>query len=96
MVIFDLYNKKQTGWELGLPFLIKYKIFFDFNDESLGIIETIKSINSNSLKGIANVIIISFLIGIIFSYLFLLPKKIQRKKRLNELEDELSNESIQN
>jgi len=48
------------------------------------------------LKGIANVIIISFLIGIIFSYLFLLPKKIQRKKRLNELEDELSNESIQN
>ena len=96
LVIFDIYNKKQTGWELGLPFLLKYKIFFDFNDESLGIIETIKSINSNSLKGIANVIIISFLIGIIFSYLFLLPKKIQRKKRLNELEDELSNESIQN
>ena len=79
-----------------MPFLLKYKIFFDFNDESLGIVETIKSINSNSLKGIANVIIISFLIGIIFSYLFLLPKKIQRKKRLNELEDELSNESIQN
>ena len=96
LVIFDIYNKKQTGWELGLPFLLKYKIFFDFNDESLGIVETIKSINSNSLKGIANVIIISFLIGIIFSYLFLLPKKIQRKKRLNELEDELSNESIQN
>ena len=34
-------------------------------------LETIKRINSNSLKGIANIIIISFLIGIIFSYLFL-------------------------
>ena len=96
LIIFDIYNKKQTGWELGLPFLLKYKIFFDFNDESLGIIEEIKNIKSNSLKGIANVIIISFLIGIILSYLFLLPRKIQRKKRLNELEDEFSNEAIQN
>ena len=94
LIIFDIYTKKETGWELGLPFLLKYKIFFDFNDESLGIIETIKSIKSNSLKGIANVFIFSFLIGIIFSYLFLLPKKIQRKRRLNELEDELSNEAI--
>ena len=96
LIIFDIYKKEQTGWELGLPFLLKNKIFFDFGDESLGIIEKIKSINSNSLYGIANVIIISFFIGITFSYCFLLPKKIQRKKRLNELEDKFDNEYIEN
>ena len=96
LIIFDIYKKEQTGWELGLPFLLKNKIFFDFGDESLGIIEKIKSINSNSLYGIGYVIIISFFIGITFSYCFLLPKKIQRKKRLNELEDKFDDEYIEN
>ena len=96
MIIFDTFNKKQTGWELGLPFLLKNKIIFDLNDESLGIIEKNNIVNKNSLYPIINIIIISFFIGIIFSYLVLLPKKSQRKKRLNELDEELGEESVQN
>ena len=96
LIIFDTFNKKQTGWELGLPFLLKNKIIFDLNDESLGIIEKNNIVNKNSLYPIINIIIISFFIGIIFSYLVLLPKKSQRKKRLNELDEELGDESVQN
>ncbi len=41
----------------------------------------------NSLSLIINVVIISFVLGLIISFLFMLPKK-QRKKRLNELEED--------
>ena len=89
LIIFDIHSKIQTGWELGLPFLRKNKIFFDFNEETLGIIEPIKELKKSSFSELFNIVIISFLIGIIFSYFFLLPKKKERKTRLNELEEEM-------
>ena len=88
LIIFDIHTQAQTGWELGLPFLRKNQIFFDFSEESLGIIEPVKEVKKSSISKLLNVVIISFLIGILISYLFLIPKKKGRKIRLNELEEE--------
>ena len=96
LIIFDNYSPNQSGWELGLPFLLKNQIFFDFSDESLGIIETIKTIKTSSFSELINVVIISFLIGMIFTYFFTSLNKQKRKKRLNELDEELSGEYIEN
>ena len=95
LIVFDIHRQGQTGWELGLPFLRKYQIFFDFSDESLGIVEHAKEIKKSSLTELFNVVIISFVLGMIFSYIFLLKKKQGRKKRLNELDEELENEYIE-
>ena len=95
LIVFDIYRQGQTGWELGLPFLRKYQIFFDFSDESLGIVEHAKEIKKSSLTELFDVIIISFVLGMIFSYIFLLKKKQGRKKRLNELDEELENKYIE-
>ena len=88
LIIFDIHTQAQTGWELGLPFLRKNQIFFDFSEESLGIIEPVKEVKKSSISKLLNIVIISFLIGILISYLFLIPKKKGRKIRLNELEEE--------
>jgi NADH-quinone oxidoreductase subunit G len=96
LIIFDIHSKIQSGWQLGLPFLRKNQIFFDFSEESLGIVEPKKNIKKSSFSELFNVVVISFLIGIIFSYLFLLPKKKGRKTRLNELEEEMEGEYIEN
>ena len=95
LIIFDIHKPNQSGWELGLPFLLKNKLFFDFSDESLGIIEKIKNIKTSSFSQLFNVVIISFLIGIIFSYFFASLSKQKRKKRINELDEELSNEYVE-
>ena len=86
LIVFDIHTQKQTGWELGLPFLIKYKMFFDFDNESLGIIEKINDVKKSGF----NIAYISFAFGIIliFLILFMIPRNKQRKKRLNELEEE--------
>ena len=86
LIVFDIHTQKQTGWELGLPFLIKYKMFFDFDNESLGIIEKINDVKKSGF----NIAYISFALGIIliFLILFMIPRNKQRKKRLNELEEE--------
>ena len=89
LIIFDIHSKIQTGWELGLPFLRKYQIIFDLEEETLGIIDKNKKIKNNSLNQIYNVIIISFLLGIIFSYLFLLQKKKGKTKKFYELEEKI-------
>ena len=91
LIVFDIHTPIETGWELGLPFLRKNQIFFDFSDESLGIIEEVKIIQKNSFAKLYNIVIISFICGIIFSYIFFLTKKTQRKSRLNELEEEIDN-----
>ena len=86
LIVFDIHTQKQTGWELGLPFLIKYKMFFDFDNESLSIIEKINDVKKSGF----NIAYISFALGIIliFLILFMIPRNKQRKKRLNELEEE--------
>ena len=91
LIIFDIHSKIQTGWELGLPFLRKYQIIFDLEEETLGIIDKKKKIKNNSFKQIYNVIIISFLLGIIFSYLFLLQRKKEKTMKFDELEEKIEN-----
>ena len=58
--------------------------------ESLGVfnIANKTETKSNSLSLIINVIIISFLLGLVISLIFMLPSKKQRKKRINELVDD--------
>ena len=91
LIVFDIYTPIETVWELGLPFLRKEKIIFDMDKESLSVF-TVDNINvkTNSLALIINVIFISFIFGLIVSFLFMLPKKKQRKKRANELEEDLN------
>ena len=91
LIVFDVYTPIETVWELGLPFLRKEKIIFDMDKESLNIF-TVENINikTNSLALIINVIFISFILGLIVSFLFKLPMKKQRKKRANELEEEIN------
>ena len=86
LIVFDIYTKKQTGWELGLPFLLKHKIFFDYDSESLGIITKISDIKESGLN--INFVVTGILFSIIFILLFIVPKNKQRKKRLNELQEE--------
>ena len=88
LIIFDQLDFSQTVWELGLPFLRKEKIYFDMDKESLSIFYDINTVNQqNTLSLAVIVMIISFIIGLIVSYLFMLPKK-QRKNRLNELRED--------
>ena len=91
LIVFDIYTPIETVWELGLPFLRKEKIIFDMDKESLSVF-TVDNINvkTNSLALIINIIFISFIFGLIVSFLFMLPKKKQRKKRANELEEDLN------
>ena len=88
LIVFDQYTPIETVWELGLPFLKKEKLYFDMDKESLSVFYNDKNTETkeNSLSLIINVVIISFVLGLIISFLFMLPKK-QRKKRLNELEE---------
>ena len=90
LIVFDIHTPIETVWELGLPFLRKEKIFFDMDKETLNIfsIDNISKTKTNSLSLIINVIIISFILGLIVSFLFRLPSKKERKKRANELEED--------
>jgi len=89
LVVFDLYNIIETEWELGLPFLRKTKLYFDVDNENLGLIHDLtleiksNAINSNLFVYIA---IITFVLSLVIGYICMLPKK-ERKKRLNELEE---------
>ena len=97
LIIFDIHNKKQTEWELGIPFLRKNKIFFDFGDETLGILEyEKKEVKTSSLKQLFNIVIISFLFGVICSYLFQFKNKKERERRFNELEEEMESDYMAN
>ena len=91
LIVFDIYKPTETVWELGLPFLRKEKIYFDMDKESLSVFTTENIINqkTNSITLIINVVIISFLLGLVASFLVMLPSKKQRKKRINELEEDL-------
>ena len=87
LIVFDSHRPIETAWELGLPFLRKEKIYFDMDKETLNVFsfdEVIKPKN-NSLALIVNVVIISFILGLVVSLLFRLPLKKQRKKKANEL-----------
>ena len=91
LIVFDVYTPIETVWELGLPFLRKEKIIFDMDKESLSIFNVDNiNVKTNSLALIINVILISFILGLIVSFLFKLPMKKQRKKRANELEEEIN------
>ena len=88
LIIFDQLDFSQTVWELGLPFLRKEKIYFDMDKESLSIFYDMNTVNQqNTLSLAVIVMIISFIIGLIVSYLFMIPKK-QRKNRLTELKED--------
>ena len=90
LIVFDKYTPIETVWELGLPFLIKEKIYFDMDKESLSVYykESTNKKKSNSLSLIINVVIISFILGLVVSFFFILPGKKKRNKRINELEED--------
>ena len=87
LIVFDSHKPIETEWELGLPFLRREKIFFDMEKETLNVFtfEEIIKPKNNSLALIVNVIVISFILGLVVSLLFKLPIKKERKKKSNEL-----------
>ena len=89
LIIFNRFNLVETFWELGLPFLRKEKVFFDSEQEELGIcIKGPKITYENNTYVLINAAIITFLCAVIVGLLCQMPSKKERKKRLNELEDE--------
>ena len=89
LIVFDRYNLVETFWELGLPFLLKEKLFFNLEKENLGVCLNEKSsIKQNSLYTLINIAIITFLCSLVIGLIFMLPSKKQRKKRINELEED--------
>ena len=90
LVIFDRFNPVETFWELGLPFLRKERLFFDSKEEELGIcVKGSKVTYENSTYVLINAGIITFLCALVIGLLCQMPNKKERKKRLNELEDDL-------
>ena len=86
LIVFDLYARVETFWELGLPFLKKEKLFFDMDKENLGVfIDDENRTQTNSIYVVINVALISFLCALFVGLLFMMPSKKQRKKRANEL-----------
>ena len=90
LIVFDIHEPIETVWELGLPFLRNEKVYFDMDKESLSVFTADKIIKpkNNSFTLIINVVIISFILGLVVSFLLMLPSKTQRKKRANELEED--------
>ena len=89
LIVFDLYNFIETYWELGLPFLKKEKIFFDMEKENLGLcLVDNKVTKTNSFYLVINVAIIIILCALVFGLVFMMPSKKQRKKRINELQED--------
>jgi len=89
LVIFDRFNPVETYWELGLPFLRKERLFFDSKEEELGLCDKGPKVTyENSTYVLINAGIITFLCALVIGLLCQMPKK-ERKKRLNELEDDL-------
>ena len=90
LIVFDIHEPIETVWELGLPFLRNEKVYFDMDKETLSVFTADKIIKpkNNSFTLIINVVIISFILGLVVSFLLMLPSKTQRKKRANELEED--------
>ena len=90
LIVFDIHTPIETVWELGLPFLRKEKLYFDIDKESLGVCLTNSNSKTkvNSLTLIFNVVIFSFLFGLVISLIIKLSSKNHRKKRINELEED--------
>ena len=90
LVVFDKYNPVETFWELGLPFLIKEKLFFDLEKEDLGICLNEQNIyKQNASYILINAVIITFLCAIVIGLICQISNKKERKKRLNELKEDL-------
>ena len=89
LVVFDRYNPVETFWELGLPFLRKEKLFFDLHKENLGVcINEPKVPKQSSTYVLINAAIITFLCAVIVGLYCQMPNKKERKKRMNELDDD--------
>ena len=89
LIIFNRFNLVETFWELGLQFLSKEKVFFDSAEEELGIcVKGPKITYENSTYVLINAAIITFLCAVVIGLLCQMPSKKERKRRLNELEDE--------
>ena len=89
LIIFDRYNPVETFWELGLPFLKKEKLFFDLQDENLGVcVNEPNTIKQSSTYVLIYAAIIIFLAAAVIGLICQMPKK-GRKKRVNELNEEL-------
>ena len=89
LIIFNRFNLVETFWELGLPFLRKEKVFFDIENEEVGIcVNGPKVTYENNTYVLINAAIITFLCAVVIGLLCHMPNKKERKRRLNELEDE--------
>ena len=90
LIVFDKFSPTETVWELGLPFLKKEKIYFDMDKDSLSVFYDVEYVENkeNSLSLFIMVMIISFIIGLYFSYLIIASKSKQRKTKMNELKDD--------
>ena len=87
LVLLDLNTDNESTWELGLPLLKKELLFFDMDNEQIGVCEISPGTNI-SLSMIININIVILLIviaAILSKILMKMPK--QRKRRANELLD---------
>ena len=86
LIVFDIFTPSETSWVLGLPFLRKEKIFFDMENEKIGVIvNDNKQAKENSLHFLLSLSLILVLCALVVGLYFTIPSKKGRKKRANEL-----------
>jgi len=93
LILIDLNGENESSWELGLPLLKKELLFFDMENEEIGVCEIAPGTNI-SLSMIININIVILLVviaAILSRILMKMPK--QRKKRANELLDDFVEEN---
>ena len=99
LVVFPIYSITVEYWYVGKPFFVKYKLFFDKDKKMIGLYENDYQdeegeeqiiIENSSNFYIVYIIIIIILIIILIGvlYYFLIIKRT-RKKRANELEENI-------
>ena len=95
LIVIDLYTSRENGWELGIPFLKKNLLYFDAQNEEIGLCTSDNNVKTNtiefstrqfSLFAIVNLSVIIVLVTLVIS----LSQKVKqgKKKKANELIDD--------
>ena len=90
--LVNFANNSGTKWILGKPFLKKYNFTFNFDSKAVGLFFGTKDKQEKTSKDEFNkvwiyVIISVFIILVLIGIIIIIVKKIPRKKRVNELEE---------
>ena len=89
--LVNFYNNDDNKWILGKPFLKKYNFTYNFDSKTVGLFFGSKEKNVNKDEEFNKVwifvIICAIIIIILVGVIAVIVKKIPRKRRVNELEE---------